>query len=204
MIGFAGACWEVRIVSSLQPLALLGGAWAVARVVTIARERSSPSYWALTTCLLLLFSSVGWAFVPMPAMSSERAAELAGGQACRDAGALAPLAELPVGLAFAPVDLGSHLLAETKLSVVAAPYHRDIRGNRAVLQGFLAPPDEAHRLIVAAAAHYVILCPGSVQTSVMTKAAPAGLAAALVAGRVPDWLTPVPLTPTPYRVFAVE
>ncbi len=204
VIGFAGACWEVRIVSSLQPLALLGGAWAVARVVTIARERSSPSYWALTTCLLLLFSSVGWAFVPMPAMSSERAAELAGGQACRDAGALAPLAELPVGLAFAPVDLGSHLLAETKLSVVAAPYHRDIRGNRAVLQGFLAPPDEAHRLIVAAAAHYVILCPGSVQTSVMTKAAPAGLAAALVAGRVPDWLTPVPLTPTPYRVFAVE
>ena len=203
-IGFAGAFWEVRVVASLQPLALLGGAWAVARVATLARERSSSSHWVAATGLLLLFSSVGWAFVPMPAMSSERAAELAGGQACRDAGALTPLAALPAGLAFAPIDLGSHLLAQTPLSVVAAPYHRNIRGNRAVLQGFLASPDAAHDLIAAAGARYVILCPGSVQTSVMAKAAPDGLAAALVAGRVPDWLTPVLLAPTPYRVYAVE
>ena len=241
-IGFAGAFWEVRVMASLQPLALLGGAWAVARAATVARNRASPShsaldhdafsshraegmnamvfktmehdvaqrpvptFWhhALATGLLLLFSSVGWAFVPMPAMSSERAAELAGGQACRDAGALTPLAELPAGLAFAPIDLGSHLLAETRLSVVAAPYHRDIRGNRAVLQGFLASPEAARGLVVAAGARYVILCPGSVQTAVVTKAAPDGLAAALVAGRVPDWLKPVPLAPTPYRVYAVE
>ena len=204
MIGFGGAFWEVRVVSSLQPLALLGGAWAVACAVTVARGRASLPYGGLAAGLLLVFSSVGWAFVPMPAMSSERAAELGGGQACRDAVALAPLAELPAGLAFAPIDLGSHLLAETRLSVVAAPYHRDVRGNRAVLQGFLASPDEAHHLVAAARADYVVLCPGSVQTTVMIKAAPDGLAAALAAGRVPDWLKPVPLGPTPYRVYAVE
>ena len=203
-VGFAGAFWEVRVVASLQPPALLGGAWAVARVATVARERSNLSYWALATGLLLLFSSVGWAFVPMPALSSERAAELGGGQACRDAGALAPLSMLPAGLAFAPIDLGSHLLAETRLSVVAAPYHRNIRGNRAVLEGFLASPEAARRLVSAAGARYVLLCPGSVQTTVMTKAAPDGLAAALVAGHVPDWLKPLPLAPTPYRVYAVE
>ena len=204
MIGFAGALWEVRVVSSLQPLALLGGAWAVARAASVARERASAPHYALAAGLMLLFSSVGWAFVPMPAMSSERAAELGGGQACRDAGALAPLAELPAGLAFAPIDLGSHLLAETRLAVVAAPYHRNIRGNHAVLLGFLASPDAAHHLIAAAGARYVILCPGSVQTSVLARADPDGLAAALVAGRVPDWLKPVPLASTPYRVYAVE
>ena len=204
VIGFAGALWEVRVASSLQPLALLGGAWAVARAAAVARERARPLGWALATGLLLLFSSVGWAFVPMPAMSSERAVEIGGGQACRDAGALAPLAMLPAGLAFAPIDLGSHLLAETRVSVVAAPYHRNIRGNRTVLQGFLASPEAARQLVAATGARYVILCPGSVQTSVLAKAAPDGLAAALVAGRVPAWLRPMPLPPTPYRVYAVD
>ena len=69
----------------------------------------------------------------------------------------------------------------------------------------MASPAEAHRLVVGAGARYVILCPGSVQTSTLAKAAPDGLAAALVAGRVPDWLKPIPLAPPMlYRAYAVE
>ncbi len=71
VIGFAGALWEVRIASSLQPIALLGGAWAVTRAETMARERASLLHWALATGLLLVFSSIAWAFVPMPATSPE-------------------------------------------------------------------------------------------------------------------------------------
>ncbi len=65
-------------------------------------------------------------------------------------------------------------------------------------------PAAAHSLITAAGARYVILCAASVETAVRATTAPDGLAAALVAGRVPDWLKPVPLAPTPYRVYAVE
>ena len=106
---------------------------------------------------------------------------------------------------FAPIDAGSHLLAHTGLSVLGAPYHRNVAGNLAVLDGFARPPDDARSAVVTRGVRYVALCPGSAQISAMARAAPDGLAAALVAGRVPGWLRPVRLDgPTPYRVYTAE
>ena len=52
-------------------------------------------------------------------------------------------------------------------------------------------------------ADYVMLCPVLKETALLAKRAPHGLAADLLAGRVPAWLAPVPLTATPITVYRV-
>ena len=203
-MGFAGTFWEVRVAPSVQPLALLGGAWAVAWSIRFGQRRSNVAWAGLPFGLVLAFSSLAWAFVPAGAMSDQTRAELAGGASCREASALAPLAGLAPGLVFAPIDAGSHLLAHTPLLVLGAPYHRNQTGNAAALRGFLAEPADAEAIVKGSQARYLALCPGEVQVQVMARAAPQGLAAQLVAGQVPPWLKPIPLPDTPYRVYAVE
>ena len=123
--------------------------------------------------------------------------------ACLAPEALAPLATLAPGAAVAPIDTGSHILEGTHLSVFAAPYHRNDDGNRFAFEVFLAAPETARTLLAARGVTYVITCPGIVDLDRLAARAPGGLAARLEAGSVPNFLTPVPLAATPYRVYAV-
>ena len=196
-MGFAGSLWEIRVASSLQPLALLGAAWAVAHLWEIAKADGRPWLLMLPGASLALCSSVAWALVPLPRAAVEPIAS-----SCIDASAYAPLAALPPGIAFAPIDPGSYLLAHTSLSALAGAYHRDVAGDVAVIRGFLAPPDQARALVEATGARYVLDCGGA--TALERRAAPNGLAASLAAGHVPSWLKPIPLSGTPFRAYAVE
>lgn len=203
-VGLAGAFWQVRVASSAMPLAMLGGAWAVTRAaqswVTVPLLRVAGVRMALAT---LPFTPFAWVLVPVPDEDPALSRATAAAQDCRAAEALAPLAALPAGLAFAPIDIGSHLLAHTGASVLAAPYHRNNVGNRAVIDGLLAPPAQAESLVRATGARTVVVCPGEVQMAVLASTAPDGLASHLLRGDVPVWLTPIPLSGTTYRAFAV-
>lgn len=201
VMGLAGTLWEVRVATSTQPLALLGGVYVVTAALERARRAGSTLGAVVALLLVPPFATLAWAFVPAGQGDAQAAAELLRGQACRTAGALAPLAALPPGLVFAPIDDGSHLLAMTPHSVVAAPYHRNQIGNRRVLDGFMAPADRAEAIVRASGARYVAICPGEVEISVLSQSAPDGLGARLAAGDVPRWLRPVALAGTPYRVF---
>ncbi len=199
LIGFAGSLWAIRVASSLQPLALLGGAWAVGRAWSAAhRDGRVVALWR-PAALLALCSSVAWASLPWPASAIEGQEK---GMSCFSAAALAPLASLPPGPIFAPIDSGPFILAQTGMSVLAGPYHRDNAGDRAVIAGFLAAPDAARAVVRATGARYLATCGG--QTGLESSAAPDGLAAALRDGRVPGWLEPLRLGPTPFRVYAVH
>lgn len=203
LVGLLGTFWEVRVASSTQPLAIMGGVWTVCACLAAARRRGSVLGRGLACLLVLPFGTLAWAFVPIDEGDGSVAAALAQGQACRTETALAPIAALPPGLIFAPIDDGAHLLVGTPHSVSAAPYHRNVHGNRRVIDGFLASPAAAEAIVREAGARYVAICPGEGQIATMAAASPHGLGARLTAGDSPPWLVAMPLRGTPYRVFAL-
>ena len=66
--------------------------------------------------------------------------------------------------------------------VLAAPYHRNVKGNAAMLDVFLGRPDEAAARLAALGVDYVAFCPGAPERHNYAAAAPEGLAAALARG----------------------
>lgn len=89
-------------------------------------------------------------------------------------------------------------------SVIAAPYHRKSAGNHRVIEMLLASPDAAEKRVRASGAEYVMLYPSMHAVQGLKARAPRGLAAMPADGKHPDWLEPVPLNDTPYRVFTLR
>ena len=52
------------------------------------------------------------------------------------------LAHLPKGVVLGFIDAGPFILMETPHAALAAPYHRNIKGNAAMLDIFLGPASE--------------------------------------------------------------
>ncbi|WP_375403227.1 hypothetical protein [uncultured Sphingomonas sp.] len=131
-VALAVACVQLR---GAYPAALLA-APALAAVVVAARGRGSwrlAGAWAASAGMLypLAAGAVPAASDPPPdAVTCE----------------LPPaLARLAPGRVLAPIDLGPRILLETRHSVVAAPYHRNNAGNRAL---FMARNDPAAARVV--------------------------------------------------------
>jgi hypothetical protein len=113
----------------------------------------------------------------------------------------APLKQLPRGLVLGFIDAGPFVLLETPHSVLAAPYHRNVRGNSAMLDVFLAPPAEAKRRFAALGVDYVAFCPGAPERYNYATHAPDSLVAVLGRGTIPDFLEPVTLDGTGLAVY---
>lgn len=154
----------------------------------------------LAFLLVLPFSPIGWA---LALTQDSQAAKREDRAACLASAAFAPIAELPPGIVLAPIDAGSHLLALTPHSVLAAPYHRNNHGNRAALDAFLSEPDFARQILHANNVTYVMTCAGLRETDALAARAPHGLAAALIAGKTPNWLTALPRN-GPFQVFVIQ
>ncbi len=106
---------------------------------------------------------------------------------------LLPLATLPRGKMLNPIDLGTHILAFTDHSILAAPYHRAQQGMKAALQAYMTPAAQAEKIARAAKVDYIIYSPLLSETRIFSKAAPKGLLADLEKNRVPLWLEQIPL-----------
>ncbi|ATQ68445.1 MULTISPECIES: hypothetical protein [Methylosinus] len=196
--GFAAALWQIRVVSSVTPLAMVALACAIAAATRTLRASALLRGLAATVAALAV-SPMGLAL----ALHSDReAAPKPNGRACLESAALAPLATLAPARIAAPIDMGAHLLAFTPHSVFAAPYHRDNHGGRIVVDAFLAPPAEAEALLRAAGADLLLWCGGGETAEALQ--ARAGLAAALARGETPAGLAEIPLGATPVRVFALR
>jgi hypothetical protein len=87
----------------------------------------------------------------------------------------------------APIDFGAYALAATPHRVLAAPYHRNGAGNRAMYRFFLAPPDQAQAIARRWHIDYVATCPGDFDELGAAASDPRRLTGAL-RGRVPAWL----------------
>lgn len=115
----------------------------------------------------------------------------AAGPSCTTPESLARLARLPPGHLLAPLDLGAYALAATPHAVLAAPYHRNNRGNRAMYDFFLSQPAQSEAIAREWGIDYVAFCPDDLDRFAREARDPRSLAASLRAGSIPDWLVPI-------------
>lgn len=98
------------------------------------------------------------------------------------------LSALPPGLAINPIITGPYVLAFSPLSVIGAPYHRNVDGLTASLDAFEDSEETARAIAVSRNAVYVVACPMDGGVAPNVAAAPGSFAAALLSGRAPAWL----------------
>jgi hypothetical protein len=197
LVGWAAAMWQIRALAALTVVAALGPAW----FVNLLTRRWSP---ALPIALSLPFCAIAWALVVPPAANPVQQQKASGTEACQEPQNFTPMNELSPGLVFAPVNAGSHLLVHTRHSVLAAPYHRNTAGNRRVMEAFLARPEAAYKLVAESGATYFAYCPSMPQMRIFADREPQGLAAALLIGRIPDWLQRIDLAGSQYQMFTIR
>jgi hypothetical protein len=119
---------------------------------------------------------------------------------------LAVLNRYSAGLVFAPIDLGSHLIADTHHRVLAGPYHRigaQILETHAVLQS--KGVHEAERRLRRLNANYVLICPaiGTLLTPVIGD--PETFDAHLRRGDAMPFLRPVELPAgSPFKMWRIS
>ena len=202
-VGIVLAIWQVRALASLAPLAVIGGVFAVNTIWQRAtRTARLPLAGAAALAAGLPFCSLFWA-AAMP-VAQARPGDAAAKAACMANASYAPLAEYGDAVVLAPVDIGAHLLANTRLRPIAAPYHRNNTGNRAAIEFFLAGPDAAQAIARRMQAGYLVLCPALTELAIYAANAPEGMAARLAQGRVPDWLRAVKASGGAMAVYAID
>jgi hypothetical protein len=201
LIGLATSIWQVRALSSASAVALFGGVWIVARAVDWAARSPSALAKLAPVALGLPFCSVFWALVA-PAEAQSNASE--GRTVCRAPAAIGALNALPTSTLIAPIDMGSDILADTRHSVLAAPYHRNNHGNRELVDAMTAAPAAARKIVLDSGAAYLVFCPQMPELEIYAAASPGGLAAALIKGDAPDWLAAQPIAGSPFRIYKVQ
>lgn len=128
----------------------------------------------------------------------------AGLSGCRVPQSYESLGQLPAQNLMAPVDLGSHILAFTPHSVVGAPYHRNGDGVLDTFRFFNAPIADAKAIAARRGLGLLVVCPGMPELGGQPDAAPDAFVKLYAAGRLPDWLVPVPAADTPLKIFRID
>jgi hypothetical protein len=122
-------------------------------------------------------------------------------QQCSEAASFTQLAALPPGLVLSTIDAGPNLLAYTKLSALAAPYHRMNEGIATAHDLWSAPAADAAQRLKARGIDYVLLCPG--RGPLPFGFPPGSLKTTLDANTSPPGLVSVPAGPA-FRLWQVR
>lgn len=182
--------WQIRGVSlafafgaPLLPMAVLaigrGGGWAR---TMLAAFGLAPATLALAG--LGVASAAG---LPAIEPKGESAKKL-----CQSADYRA-LDALPKGLALNTIDTGPFILAHSRLSAVAAPYHRNVDGLIASLDAFDGTEEAARAVAISRHASYVVVCTTDGGVTPSAKDHPEGFSAKLLSANPPDWLDRIEL-----------
>lgn len=192
--------FAVIAVSVVTALFQIRGAYFGAGVAApvlagfVARARaSSPLKGAIAgfVSVGILWQGIGIMVGELVARRAPPATAAVSGGGCADPRVIEQLERLPQGTIAAPIDMGAYLIGLTNHKVLAAPYHRNNRGNRAMYDFFLTPIDEARYQAGLWTIDYVVMCPdnfGEVPAGLVKRNS---LLATLRRGETPDWLEPV-------------
>lgn len=157
--------WAVLLACQLAALAVtmtaLRGAYAgallaapaLAAAIKAARSRGTVrlvTAWAASAGML--YPIAAQALVPAPVEAATARGD------CTSPAMLADLNALPVGTVIAPIDAGAYLLAGTRHRLIAAPYHRNDAGNRAVYAFYLGDRSAAGDVARRWRADYALSC----------------------------------------------
>ena len=194
MIGTAliGSVFQLRSLWFAAALA----APVLAQLISGLRKRGM----AWQAAAWIVSAGLVWQAVGALAVPAQMEAEAS----CADRETLAALDRLDTGSFAAPMDMSASIIGATQHRSLAGPYHRNLRGNRAMADLFQTSPEEARYQASLWAVDYVALCPSSTGglPSGMLKAG--GLATHLIAGAPPAWLDPVPLVGSDLLVWRVQ
>ena len=205
---FAISLWEIRGAAGANMIAVLLIAAALVRLSGACSLIAHPR----AILLMLVFSA------PILALTGKAAAKgltffaansaglyTEGPLSCSGLGGISPLADLAPGLVLSHIDLGPAILAGTKHSILAAPYHRNVEGNRIAFDILLGDDKTARRILHERHVTYVAICPGAPERFNLRDVAPDGLSERLARGNIPAYLDPLTAGPkTPLRVFRVR
>jgi hypothetical protein len=126
---------------------------------------------------------------------------------CRTLPALQTLDELPPATIFTLVDLGPRLIAATHHSAIAGPYHRNGAAILDVHHAFDGSPDNFRAIAQRHGARYFLYCPDFPEGTIYQARSPQGFYSQIVRGRIPKWLSPVPLRTAaamPYILYRID
>lgn len=126
---------------------------------------------------------------------------------CRTQPALHMLDQLPPAVIFTMVDLGPRILATTRHSVIAGPYHRNASAILDIHHAMDGPPERFRAIAAAHQARYLLICPGFPEGTIYQQRSPKGFYAQMIRGQIPGWLTPVSLRTgevLPYSVYRIQ
>lgn len=175
-------------------LAAVPLAWLVSEQLYIAREcRTWDRRWiAILGILIALVPSAPitlYGLIPHRHTASTLSSQQV--SACEVSQGARVFAHLPQGAILAPLDIGPALLLATPDSVLATGHHRGARAMHQVIAAFTGGAAQAKAIAADNRIAYLALCPDLGEPQIYAHAAPHGLAADLLAGRAPVWLTPV-------------
>lgn len=206
LLAAALGAWQIKLLPYATLLAATALAVAIAHVARAAPSRPG----AVRVVATLALSQVALLALLLPVLSAagldrpEKRAVKNGMTECLARKSVAPLAGLAPGFVVADIDLGPFIVAETRLNVLGAPYHRiggAIAETYRVMYGAEA---EAQTRLHRLGAKYLAVCPG-LATGLVKPVPKTGLRADLLAGRAPHWLEPIQLAgATPIRVWRVK
>ncbi len=206
--GWAGpltavACVLVAIVASFQAYRMEDYAFGFGLPVVAAGVALAAEGRGMITLLVLtvaaspatLATVTGWAFAqlapapPPPVSPNAR---------CYDTDVYRPLAALPPGLVLADINLGPFILAHTRDSVLAAPYHRMRWGVLSAHQALGTAPRQAEGTVRALGVRYIVEC------GALTRVGAGSFEAGLRQGRTPSWLAPISPPGEVLHIYQVE
>ena len=208
--------WQIRLLPYASflsvPLIAVGLFRRVTAAVPAVRSQPVPAGWGLaggiaaavaavsTVGFVLMSGQPGVAATPDVTTSEATPSDFA---SCTSGKSIKGLAGLPKGLAVNDIDLGSYLVAWTKLSVLSAPYHRMGRSILAAHDLLHASAAEAPLRMKGMGARYVVLC-AALGDTVAVRAPADALRGELLAGRVPDGLEAVAADSGPVKVWRLR
>lgn len=125
-------------------------------------------------------------------------------RACFETANYAALSGLEPGLMVGDVSYGPYILALTPHRVMAAPYHRLTVGITATHHILTSAPDIAGIRARDVDARYIVVCGTRPPDGLPAARVSASLWGQLQLGQAPEWLEPVPLAETVFKVYRVR
>ncbi len=207
----AGLAWQSRFGPQAQLLGVFG-ATAMAWLILPKLLDSGSSMVRVGGTLIAFFALSGLAaqFVTMIPKSGKevRKAKIEGkagnvSRRCSTVPALRQLDTLPAATMLTFVDMSPRLIAMTRHSAIAGPYHRNGDAILDVQQAFRATsPEVAHEVMQRRRASMLLLCPGMAESTIYRSRAPNGFYVQLINDQVPAWLEPVELPEgSPFKLW---
>jgi hypothetical protein len=191
----------VRVIGPVAAFVIASGLF-----VTVALDKVPARFtglrfnqvWAMAT------GQQKWPAAPKPGGKAKPDLNKLANRRCPTIPALAPIGKLPPATFFTLIDNGPRLITLTHHSAVAGPYHRNWQAILDTEHAFRGTPDQAHAIMVAHHAQYLLLCPHMSEATIYQAEAPTGFYSKLESGWTPNWLARQPLPAnSPYQLWKI-